>query len=521
MKTILATFFAAIAISSFAQVLPPATTPWSRGLLRETNGTDAFNYMVGTNGYNPANPLLIPSTPTFAMVPFDTIAGANALYLYTSVDGYNFSPIGTDPILKANPQTAWARDARIIKWNGVWYMSYLVGNNTTIPIASSTNWANWTFVTNVTCVASGKSVVWPNHWFVDPNDGVLHMMTFQQGTTDSLWTPVEQHVTITNNSVTWSTPVLLTSSIGNNNWTNIWTNSIDHEFTYWNGYYYDFFKQEGTSPNAYIGLARSTNLTSNWELCPTNGVSGYSCTNNWAGWGVGYEGQSLVRLPNGYFRLYFEQFSGFALWASDCAPENFPLGPWSAKKQIYTGNKVISDPAFVLLTNAVDIGIVNDAKAGLNFALTPLSEAHAPYYDWVIGPNVSSFGSTNAALSGWQGNELIFTNRASLSMNFFTGTANNPEIDFIYLAKGGLAGGQSWQNLFNFQIDGYHGPIVATTATANSLTTSNAIFYNRLTAPTPASLGANGGQLWKSNTVLYYSYTADGSTSNNAVKIAP
>jgi hypothetical protein len=40
-------------------------------------------------------------------------------------------------------------------------------------------------------------------------------------------------------------------------------------------------------------------------------------------------------------------------------------------------------------------------------------------------------------------------------------------------------------------------------------------------APTPAALGANNGALWVSNKFLYYSYTADGSTSNDAVKIAP
>jgi hypothetical protein len=40
-------------------------------------------------------------------------------------------------------------------------------------------------------------------------------------------------------------------------------------------------------------------------------------------------------------------------------------------------------------------------------------------------------------------------------------------------------------------------------------------------APTPAFIGANNGFLWTSNKYLYYSYTVDGSASNNAVKIAP
>lgn len=40
-------------------------------------------------------------------------------------------------------------------------------------------------------------------------------------------------------------------------------------------------------------------------------------------------------------------------------------------------------------------------------------------------------------------------------------------------------------------------------------------------APTPAAIGAGNGITWVSNSFLYYSYTADGTTSNAAVKIAP
>jgi hypothetical protein len=47
------------------------------------------------------------------------------------------------------------------------------------------------------------------------------------------------------------------------------------------------------------------------------------------------------------------------------------------------------------------------------------------------------------------------------------------------------------------------------------------ILTNKPSAPTPAQIGANNGATWVSNTFLYYSYTADGSTSNSAVKIAP
>jgi len=54
-----------------------------------------------------------------------------------------------------------------------------------------------------------------------------------------------------------------------------------------------------------------------------------------------------------------------------------------------------------------------------------------------------------------------------------------------------------------------------------SIRASAVIMTNQPSAPTPAQIGAGNGATWVSNTFLYYSYTADGSASNTAVKLAP
>lgn len=51
--------------------------------------------------------------------------------------------------------------------------------------------------------------------------------------------------------------------------------------------------------------------------------------------------------------------------------------------------------------------------------------------------------------------------------------------------------------------------------------TSYVVYTNQPSAPTPEQIGAGNGAHWVSNTILYYSYTANGTTSNNAVKLAP
>ena len=88
----------------------------------------------------------------------------------------------------------------------------------------------------------------------------------------------------------------------------------------------------------------------------------------------------------------------------------------------------------------------------------------------------------------------------------------------------GLSG--VYTNMGGFALTGgtlQNGQYVAITRSfdASSLTNNTRLQF-RTNAPTPAQIGAGNGWLWASNGgYLYYSYTANGSTSNNAVKIAP
>lgn len=50
----LALLLSLVAVSAWAQPLPPVTTPWSRDFLRQTNGTNAVTAMLGNTNYVPA-----------------------------------------------------------------------------------------------------------------------------------------------------------------------------------------------------------------------------------------------------------------------------------------------------------------------------------------------------------------------------------------------------------------------------------------------------------------------------------
>lgn len=451
----------------------------------------------------------ITTQPLWVMCAFNNTY-AYQFWLYTSSDCTNFVPLGGDKIAFVDNASGYRlRDPRWLQRSNTFYITSLLKfNDPHTVIYASTNFSNWYSNQSPNVGGSiGVSTVWGSRWFTDPTDGSIHYMWEASTNGSSYFLPYEQHLTNSSDFTSWSSPTLLGGTNGGQ-WKNtVYTNGVDYEFVYDDGKYYCFFKQQcdaDCKASAYIALAESDSLTNGW---------GIKYTNNWAGWGVGYEGISHVLLPDGSHRLFFEDYSGSGIYSSDCSAANFPAGPWSTKIKLGTPTQ-LSNPGFIYFTNAVDQIMIDNAKSALSKSAIPMDIKNNT--DYLVGANLLQNGTGTA----WNTTPNDNTNLPSIFVDFLYSDTSSKGFYFFVNAKPGYP--ITSPSMFGSILSsGWNGPVVGTTVTANSLTTSNAIFYNKLTAPTPASLGANGGQLWKSNTVLYWSYTADGSTSNNAVKIAP
>jgi hypothetical protein len=105
-------------------------------------------------------------------------------------------------------------------------------------------------------------------------------------------------ITATNADLSaWTSPVAL----------GIPANYIDSFVVKTGGTYHNFLKNETTK---YIEHATATSLNGPWTFVGTG---------NWAGWGSGLEGPALVRLPDGRWRIYFDQYGQKRYYYADSA----------------------------------------------------------------------------------------------------------------------------------------------------------------------------------------------------------
>lgn len=457
---------------------------------------------------NDAN--IIEDSPMMILSSFNNgdLSGIS-LRNYYSADGIYFKPIGPLPIASVDYGSGYRlRDPRFYLKSNIWYITSLLKfNDNHSVVYSSTNFANWQSNSTITCFSSGT--VWDTQFYDDPSSGSTFLL-FSRSTNGS--TGFQIYVKqVTNWSIfptdsSFDSPVMLTNSTGGS----IWTNMIGPSIVNWNGTNNLFFKQEDqtTDANRYIALAQSTgSIYGPYDMVRSN---------NWLGIGYGFEGNSPV-IWNNKWRLYFDrngttntllQNSVFV----ECDTNAFPLGPWTNLTQLQCQD-YLSNPGAMVLSNTVKQLLVSKAIATKSLGDQPMRVQYNNDYSVFLGANIlaGQLGFPPA----WNRMSLVDTNKVGLS---FWESINDNTFYFVFYSAPSAGATVA---PFKVTSSGGVGTIVGTTVTANSLTTSNAIFYNKLTAPTPASLGANGGQLWKSNTVLYWSYTADGSTSNNAVKIAP
>ncbi|WP_114755465.1 glycoside hydrolase [Nocardia pseudobrasiliensis] len=224
------------------------------------------------------------------------------MYVYESTDATNFSllkavayrPPYADPA--STPPTAptdkkgLCRDPSVFRFiDGAYYLTYTTGwDGDTIGFARSVNRVDWDFLYEFRIPIAGIQHTWAPEWFIDGRGGVNVLVTLNTGP------GFQPHILTAVDSTLqpWRpTPLLGLSPAPD------MLGYIDTTIKIWQNRYYAFVKNESTK---LIELAVADSPVGPYQLIRTG---------DWAGWGSPREGQCVIQLPDGRWRIYMDAYN--------------------------------------------------------------------------------------------------------------------------------------------------------------------------------------------------------------------
>ncbi|GAA5071214.1 hypothetical protein GCM10023319_02130 [Nocardia iowensis] len=236
---------------------------------------------------------LQPATATEPVVRYTMTAFTNAnetdLYVYESTDALNFDLL-SGPAYR--PPSGLLRDPCLFRHaDGAYYLAYTTGwEGQTIGFARSTDRITWHHLYDFTVPIPGVTSTWAPEWFVDARGRVNVIVSLSDGYrfTAHLMTALDPGLRL------WG-PLIPMAGLAAHDDTSygyIDTTVVRHE-----GRYFAFTKHETTK---YIELAVADDPL---------GPYVFVAKDDWANWGTPREGQSIIRLPGGGWRIFFDAYT--------------------------------------------------------------------------------------------------------------------------------------------------------------------------------------------------------------------
>jgi len=263
--------------------------------------------------HTPDGQVNIPATaekdgPVFIMSSF-LASSQNTLSLFASDDGTSFHTLRSEAYTPAN---SLLRDPSIIHHtDGYYYVVYTTDwNGSDFGVLKSKNLKDWEFVRHVPVALEGVTNTWAPEWFRDTDGSLKVIVSLSKNSTGG---PFGAYmIEVSDDLSQWSAPIALEGLQGNYIDTFVVANDDGSGYT-------AFTKNETTK---FIELATAKSLRGPWKL---------EKTGDWAGWGGPSEGQALVKLPDGGWRIYFDDYMTKHYWYSD-SHDGFRT--WTPKKEI-------------------------------------------------------------------------------------------------------------------------------------------------------------------------------------------
>ena len=247
----------------------------------------------------------------FATFKGDDAAGMK-LSIYTSTDSVTFTLL-SDTGFGGN--TNYIRDPSVMRYSdGKYYLAYTDPMTASccnpedhFGIAVSSDLIHWTDLTTVKAGVPAVSRVWAPEWFIE--GGVVRVIAnIDTGAELPDFQPYV-FTALDSTLASWSGPAAL----------GIGANYIDTTVAHLGSTYHAFVKNDTTR---FLEHATASSLTGPWTFVGKG---------DWAGWGSGMEGPTIVRLDDGKYRMYVDPQSGGLPCQTMTSSD---LNTWSAKANI-------------------------------------------------------------------------------------------------------------------------------------------------------------------------------------------
>ncbi|WP_187703041.1 glycoside hydrolase family 43 protein [Nocardia yunnanensis] len=242
-----------------------------------------------------------PTTPPAPTLRYTMTAFTNGsetdLHVYESSDATTFREVAGAAY---TPPTGLLRDPSLIRHrDGRYYITYTTGwEGHTIGFARSDDRITWTHLYDYEVKVPGVTSTWAPEWFVDRNGEISVLVSLSDG---YRFTP--HLMTATDAELRSWTP--LSPMVGLEPADDVTYGHIDTTVVLAGGKYYAFTKNESTK---YIELAVAEAIDGRYSFLRTD---------DWAGWGAPREGPSVIRLPGGGWRIFFDAYEDGAYLYSD------------------------------------------------------------------------------------------------------------------------------------------------------------------------------------------------------------
>lgn len=282
-----------------------------------TAGTAGISGAAGVGGAAGAGGV---SYPYIFSTFNDAWDGNTSLLIYTSKDALNFSLLTDTKYFGASGSL---RDPSIMKYSdGKYYVAYTTppdagccGPESSFSLAVSSDLEHWTTLTTVASGIADVKNTWAPEFYAD-SDGTIHLLV-NVSTSAAKSFQTYKYTALDAALRSWSGP----TAIG------IGPNYIDTFIVKIGSTYHAFTKNETTT---YIEHATASNLMGPWTFVGKD---------DWAGWGAHREGPSLIRRPDGTWRIFVDGYSSQDRMMYSESSDNF--ASWTPLKGLPTiGNSV-------------------------------------------------------------------------------------------------------------------------------------------------------------------------------------
>ncbi len=242
-----------------------------------------------------------------------TNSSESNMYVYGSDDAQNFWSVQDKAY---TPPAGLVRDPSVIKRGGRYYVAYTTAwTGKTFGIATSTDRQKWTHVADIDHGVAANNT-WAPEFFTDSLDGKVRIVV-SLSTGPTAYRHFQPHVlTALDGTLTkWSKPEPL--------------RGIHPSATHYNGYIDTVIVRRGSTYHAFTKNATGEVI----EHAVAGRITGpytFKGKGDWAGWGDLLEGQTIVRLPNGGYRMFMDGYTVKKYYYSDSTD----LVNWTPKKEL-------------------------------------------------------------------------------------------------------------------------------------------------------------------------------------------